>query len=89
MKFSSLALALASTAYAQSNDSLVQALQSQPNLSSLLGLLNNSMVNAAALSSLSNVTFLAPDNNAIAAFENSSAVGQVAADPGLLQAILR
>lgn len=86
MKYLSLALALASTACSQS---LVEVLQSQPNLSSLVGLLNSSTVNATALSALTNVTFLAPDNDAIAAFTNSSAATAVAADPMLLQAVLR
>lgn len=80
-------ITFASYALAQS---LFEVLASHPNLSSLGPLLTNSaIINASALSSATNITFLAPDNDAIGLFANSSAGAALDSDPQLVQAILR
>lgn len=88
MKYAGLALALASTAWSQS---LTEVLAGAPNLSSLAALLNNTAVigNASALGAATNVTFLAPDNDAIAQFTNSSTGAALGSDPQLISAVLR
>lgn len=82
MKTAALALALASTAFGQS---LTEVLSSRPELSSLTGLLQQQ---PGSFANLTNVTLLAPDNNAISAFLNTSAGSAVTTQPELVQAIL-
>lgn len=82
MKTAALALALASTAFGQS---LTEVLSSNPSLSNLTGLIEPYQ---DQFSGLSNITLLAPNNDAIAAFLNSSTGAAVATQPALVQAIL-
>lgn len=83
MKTAALALALASTAFGQS---LTDVLASSPQLSSLSGLLKPYL---SSFSNLTNITLLAPDNNAISTFTNSSTGAALATQPTLVQAILK
>jgi len=83
MKTAALALALASTVLGQS---LTEVLSGNPDLSSLTGLLQPY---ASSFSNLTNITLLAPNNNAIGAFLNSSTGAAVTTQPDLVQAILR
>jgi uncharacterized surface protein with fasciclin (FAS1) repeats len=82
MKFTGIALALASGAYAQS---LLEALGSQPQLSALVGLLNTTGVQLPQFSG--NVTLLAPSNEAIQAVPNAT-LGALAANSNLLAGTL-
>lgn len=80
MKIAAIALALAGAASAQN---LTAALASNPQLSGLLGLLG--MVQLPA--NLTNVTLLAPSNQAIGALSNAT-LGALAANPAQLNAVL-
>ena len=86
MKVSGLALAFASTALAQSNQSLTEVLAANSGLSSLAGLLNTPGVNLP--SNLTNITLLAPSNEAIGAFLNTSTASAVTSNSNLLSSIL-
>ncbi|KAF7561332.1 hypothetical protein G7046_g2811 [Stylonectria norvegica] len=94
MKFQRLLhLAVAGLAAAQSdgsNTSLADALSSQNStLSVLNSLLQSQPSLASALANITNITILAPSNDALNAFLNNSAVtAMVAADSGLVPAIL-
>lgn len=86
----SLALAaLVSTAVAQQAGSLTSVLAGQPSLSNLTGYLAQLPQFSGQLGSLSNVTLLAPNNDAFTAFLNSSTAGALASDQQLIQGILR
>lgn len=65
-------VALGSTAIAQTTPDLISALNSTSYLSSLYGLLSQNQTFASQLANTPNVTVLAPTNNAIEAFLNSS-----------------
>lgn len=82
MKTAGFALALAATAYGQS---LTEVLGANPDLSNLTTLLGN---NAQQFAQLQNITLLAPNNEAISAFLNSSTGAAVGTEPNLVQAIL-
>lgn len=82
MKTAALALALAATAYSQN---LTQALGSQPDLTNLTTFLGPYLGQFAGLS---NITLLAPNNDALTEFLNSSTAGAIATEPALVQAIL-
>ncbi|KAK5942927.1 hypothetical protein PMZ80_003932 [Knufia obscura] len=82
MKTAAIALALASTAVGQS---LTEVLSSSPQLSNLTTLLQPY---ADQFSNLTNITLLAPDNNAISTFLNTTTGAAVASQPNLVQAIL-
>ncbi|KAM0323952.1 hypothetical protein ACHAQA_008534 [Verticillium albo-atrum] len=88
-----LPLALASGVFAQSDTpSLTEALASQndtlSSLNELLSTLPDDVVQS--ISEAENITVLAPSNDAIAAFLNNSiAAAAVAADPGLIVAVLQ
>lgn len=81
-----LPLALAATVSAQ-NPSLADALAAQGDLSALAGLLNSTGL-AQALSTLTNVTLLAPNNNAISALLNSTEGNSTLADSSAVAALL-
>lgn len=83
MKTAAIALALASTAVGQS---LTEVLSSSPQLSNLTTLLQPY---ADQFSNLTNITLLAPDNNAISTFLNTTTGAAVASQPNLVQAILK
>lgn len=85
-----LALAWASIAAAQEPLGLVQALASQnESLSTLNSLLLSQPAIASALAGASNITILAPKNNALSKLlNNSQAANSLAQDPGLLAALL-
>lgn len=79
-------LALASLASAQT---LQQALGAQnASLSTLISLLNSTGL-SSQLDSLSNVTLLAPSNDAIAALLNTTGAAATLADPSALSALLQ
>ena len=82
MKYTGIALALASTALGQS---LTEVLNSTAELSNLTGLIQPY---AQQFASLTNITLLAPNNAAISTFLNSSTGAAVATNPDLVQAIL-
>lgn len=82
MKTAAVALALASTVLGQS---LTEVLSSSPQLTNLTNLLQPY---ADSFAGLQNITLLAPDNDAIGAFLNSSTGAAVATQPDLVQAIL-
>jgi len=93
MKTAILALALATAAFGQEDNStnsssmsLTAVLGANPQLSSLLGLLQPYQQNFA---SLNNITLLAPNNDAISQFLNSSTGAAVGTQPALVQAILK
>lgn len=86
MKFSGLALAFAGTALAQSNQSLTEVLAANSGLSSLAGLLNTPGVSLP--SNLTNITLLAPNNEAIGAFLNTSTAAALTSDSALISAVL-
>lgn len=82
----SLALAaLASTVTAQSLTELLTNTSSLSNLTSYLQGFPNLVTQ---LSSASNITILAPNNEAFAAFLNSSVAGALASDTSLIQGVL-
>ncbi|KAF4982844.1 hypothetical protein FZEAL_1636 [Fusarium zealandicum] len=85
-----LPIALSGLVAAQSGTSLTDALASQNDtLSELNGLLSAQPALARTLSRLSNITILAPSNDALQALLNDSSVAeQVAADPSIIAAIL-
>lgn len=89
--FSLLSLALVGAASAQSRTSLTDALDSKNDtLSELNGLIKAQPGLARSLSQLRNITILAPSNDALGALLNDTTVAkQVAADPGLISAILQ
>ncbi|KAI8656982.1 hypothetical protein NCS56_01303800 [Fusarium sp. Ph1] len=89
--FSLLSLALVGAASAQSRTSLTDALDSKNDtLSELNGLIKAQPGLARTLSQLRNITILAPSNDALEALLNDTTVAkQVAADPGLIGAILQ
>lgn len=72
--------------------SLFEVLVGNPDLSSLVALLNNSAIvgdnTASAFASATNITFLAPNNAAIRAFTNSSTAAALGSDSQLISAIL-
>jgi hypothetical protein len=78
--------ALLSAAYAQSNG-LAAALSSNSQTSQLATLLGTLPGITNSLSSLSNITLLAPSNSALETLLNSSAGAGLAANPDLLQAV--
>lgn len=84
MKTSAVALALAATAYGQ-NASLVDTLGSIPQLSNLSTYFQPY---ARQFANLTNITLLAPNNDAITEFLNSSTGAALGTDQNLLQAIL-
>ena len=77
----------ASVAYAQT-PGLVQALNGTSDLSALTGLVSMFPDLVSALGSASNITVLAPSNEALNTFLNSSTGMAAAKDPGLVQAVL-
>jgi len=79
--------ALAGYALAQNQD-LVSTLSGNSNLSALVGLLNSTGL-VGALGGSSNITVLAPSNQAIETLLNSSAGAQLASNPGLVTAALQ
>ncbi|KAI1259983.1 fasciclin domain-containing protein [Xylariaceae sp. FL1019] len=81
-----LFLAAATVANSQST-SLTDALGSQDSLSTLASLLSNSSL-AQSLDSLSNVTILAPNNDALSAVLNSGDAGNSLSAPGYIDALL-
>ncbi|KAI1174419.1 FAS1 domain-containing protein [Nemania sp. FL0916] len=84
-----LLLNLLSIATAQSPTSLTDALGSQnSSLSSLNTLLQQNPQYLSALGSTQNVTFLAPNNDAVAAFMNSTNSSSSSLSPGDLGALL-
>lgn len=84
--FKSLTFAsLLATASAQS---LTEVVANTSSLSTLGALLTANPDLAGQLGALSNVTILAPSNEAFSAFTNSSA-GAAAADPAILTAVLQ
>lgn len=88
MKTSTLTLALAATAYSQSNStnsSLLTTLGGIPELSNLTTYFQPYQ---QMLAGLTNITLLAPNNAAFSAFLNSSTAGALGSDSGLLAAIL-
>jgi len=78
--------ALVSATYAQSNG-LAAALTGNNQTSQLASLLGTIPGITDSLSSLSNITLLAPSNTALATLLNSSAGAALASNPGLLQAV--
>merc|ERR1711977_381806 len=90
MQLKALAIAaFAATAYAQESGGLVQALSNVTELSNLTSYLNLFPDFVQQLSQLSNVTLLAPSNDAFAEFLNSSAGSALANnDEALIQGIL-
>merc|ERR1711977_641037 len=90
MQLKALAIAaFAATAYAQESGGLVQALSNVTELSNLTSYLNLFPDFVQQLSQLSNVTLLAPSNDAFAEFLNSSAGSALANnDEALIQSIL-
>ncbi|QDS71026.1 hypothetical protein FKW77_008094 [Venturia effusa] len=79
--------ALVSAASAQSSG-LAETLAGNQQTSQLAGLVGTLPGITEQLSSLQNITLLAPSNAAIAALLNSSAGAGLASNPGLLQAVL-
>ncbi|KAF2687184.1 FAS1 domain-containing protein [Lentithecium fluviatile CBS 122367] len=85
-------VALASYAFAQDSSepqSLNATLSGNEQLSNLTSFLGLAPELLIALSNATNITILAPSNEAFAAFANSSAAASVASDPGLLAAVLQ
>jgi len=80
--------ALATTAYAQGMN-LTQALSSNNQTSQLATVLGGFPALVNQLGGATNVTLLAPSNNALAALLNSSIGSSLASNPGLLQAVLQ
>jgi len=80
--------AFVSAAYAQSTG-LAAALTGNNQTSQLASLLGSLPGITESLSSLSNITLLAPSNTALATLLNSSAGAGLTANPGLLQAVLQ
>ncbi|KAH8748595.1 FAS1 domain-containing protein [Hyaloscypha finlandica] len=81
-----LSLTIGAVASAQS---LTELLASQnSSLSALTGLLATNPSLVSALGSASNITILAPNNEALATFLNSSTGGAAATNPGLVTALL-
>lgn len=83
MKYTAAVLALASSAAAQS---LQAVLANTTQLSALTGLAQPYL---GQLGMAQNITLLAPSNQAVAAFLNSSTAGAVTSQPSLVQAILK
>jgi len=85
-----IASLLTSLAAAQGTQDLNAVLSGNKNLSSLASLIQSQPAIQSALASASNITVLAPDNNAISKFLNASG-GQAAvvANTGLVQALLQ
>jgi uncharacterized surface protein with fasciclin (FAS1) repeats len=81
---SSLLLSLAATAFSQS---LTSVLAGNSELSSLVSLIQGDPALAAVLGSLTNVTILAPNNNALATLLNSTS--GLASNPGAVTALLQ
>jgi hypothetical protein len=77
---------LVSAVYAQGTG-LAATLSGNNQTSSLASLLGTLPGITESLSSLSNITLLAPSNAALATLLNSSAGAGLAANPGLLQAV--
>jgi len=92
MKAAVLALALTSTCLGQSETtnsssmSLSAVLAANPQLSSLTDLIQPF---AQQFSSLNNITLLAPNNDAISEFLNTSTGAALDTQPNLVQAILK
>jgi uncharacterized surface protein with fasciclin (FAS1) repeats len=85
-------LAAASLVAAQDNGTsqdLNATLSSQPTLSNLTSFLNLNPQLIELLNSASNLTVLAPSDEAFTALTNSSAGGALATDPGLVSALLQ
>lgn len=95
MQFKHLALAaLASISFAQNNEnnetqSLNATLSGNEQLSNLTTFLNTAPELLQALANATNITILAPSNEAFADLANSSLAEAVASDPGLLAAVLQ
>lgn len=81
-------LTLASLLALASAQSLTEVIANTTELSTLGSLLTANPDLAGQLGALSNVTILAPSNEALSAFTNSSA-GEAAADPAVLTAVLQ
>lgn len=81
------AVAAASVASAQ-NMSLSTVLNTNTNLSTLAALLGSSPAVMAAFGSASNITILAPSNQALSALMNSTIGTMATSVPGYLQALL-
>ena len=80
---------MVSAIYAQaSNTSLAAALNSSSDISSVSGLITSSPELLSALSNAQNITLLAPSNNAISRFLNSTAGAAASTDSGYLSAVL-
>jgi uncharacterized surface protein with fasciclin (FAS1) repeats len=80
-------LSYASVLAAASAQSLTEVVANQTDLSTLNGLLTSQPELTGQLSSLNNVTVLAPSNDAISTFLNSSAGAGLAENPDLLTAM--
>lgn len=90
MQFKHITLAaLASFAVAQESQDLNATLSGNEQLSNLTTFLGMAPQLLAALGNATNITILAPSNEAFASFANSSAAADVATDPGLLAAVLQ
>jgi hypothetical protein len=80
-------LTYASVLAVASAQSLTEVLANQTDLSTLNGLLSSQPDLTGQLAGLNNVTILAPSNEALSAFVNSSAGQGLTSDPGLLAAM--
>lgn len=81
-------LALAGLAFAQNTPDLATALNSTPDLSTLSTILNGSQALLQSLAGATDITILAPSNEAFAALGNET-LSSLAANPGLITAILQ
>jgi len=89
MQFRKLVLsALAATTAAAQNMSLAGVLGGNQNLTSLTSLVSSYPGLLATLGNATNITLLAPSNQALGALLNSSAGMQAASMPGFIQALL-
>jgi uncharacterized surface protein with fasciclin (FAS1) repeats len=74
---------------AASGQSLQDVLAGNSNVSSLVSLLKSQPSLLTALGGASNITILAPSNNALGTVLNSTAGAALASDPGAVQALLQ
>jgi uncharacterized surface protein with fasciclin (FAS1) repeats len=89
MQFKYLSIAAFMGVAAAQQQNLTAALSSSPQLSNLTTFVSQFPQLLQSLSQASNITILAPSNDAFSEFLSSDAGGMLASDPGLLQAVLQ